>query len=171
MNHEAAVTTVLREWLTEDRGIVERVRDRGRPWRACEAMLPGGIRVIYREQPAHPFLAEYNMRIEFILPDGRKRLFELPMNTGGRTSVLVFTGITSDGSAAVQLTSGSHVEVAFDLKTLRWLDPAEMKGAVYAGAFLEEKTPLGWFPAAPQERTSSDKIKTPNSSKVRRFGE
>lgn len=161
MDHEAAVTTVLREWLSQDRGILEKVRERGLPWRSCEAMQPDGIRMIYYEQPAHLFLAEYNMRIEFILPDGRKRRFDLPMNTGGRTSVLVYTGATPDGSAAVRLVSGRHFDVAFDLKALRWVDPAKIMGAVYAGAFLEEKTLLQWFPAVPQGQEQLTNEKAP----------
>ncbi len=161
MDHEAAVTTVLREWLIEDREIAEKVRERGRPWRSCEAMLPDGIRMIYHEQPAHPFLAEYNMRIEFILPDGRKRRFDLPMNTGGRTSVLAYTGATPDGLTAIRLVSGRHFDVAFDLKTLRWIDPAKITEAIYVGAFLEEKTPLQWFPAVPQGQETPSKEKAP----------
>lgn len=147
MNHEAAVTSVLREWLSEDRGILKKAEDHGKPWRSCEAALPGGVRMIYREQPAHAFLAEYNMRVEFFLPDGRHRLFDLPPNTGGRTKVLVYTGTTSSGSSAVRLVSGAYIDIAFDLGTLRMINPKTIRGENYTGAFLEETTPLTWFPA------------------------
>lgn len=147
MNHDAAVTSTLREWLREDRGILKKTEDHGKPWRSCEAALPGSVRMIYREQPAHPFLAEYNMRVEFFLPDGRHRLFDLPPNTGGRTKVLVYTGTTSSGSSAVRLVSGAYIDIAFDLGTLRMLDPKTIRDENYTGAFLEETTPLTWFPA------------------------
>jgi hypothetical protein len=147
MNHDAAVTSVLREWLSEDRGILKKTESHGKPWRSCEAALPGGVRIIYREQSAHAFLAEYNMRVEFLLPNGRRRCFDLPMNTGGRTKVLVYTGTTSSGSAAVRLVSGAYINIAFDLGTLRMLDPKTICDETYTGAFLGETTPLTWFPA------------------------
>lgn len=146
-NLDAAVTTTLREWLIEDRGIIKKAEDHGKPWRSCEAALPGDVRMIYHEQPAHAFLAEYNMRAEFVLPDGRRRTFELPCNTGGRTKVLVYTGTTSSGSRAVRLVSGVSINIAFDLGTLRMVDPKTIRDETYIGAFLEEQTPLTWFPA------------------------
>ncbi|MFZ0615751.1 MAG: hypothetical protein WAN16_04800 [Chthoniobacterales bacterium] len=146
-NDDAAVATALREWLHQDRGILKKAGDHGKPWRSCEATLPGGVRLIYHEQPAHPFLAEYNMRAEFLLQDGRSRCFELPMNTGGRTKVLAYTGITASGSPAVHLVASPHFDIAFDLGTLRRIDPKAVIQESYAGAFLGEKTPLTWFPA------------------------
>jgi hypothetical protein len=146
-NDDVAVATALREWLHQDRGILKKVNDHGKPWRSCEATLPGGVRLIYHEQPAHPFLAEYNMRAEFLLQDGRSRCFELPMNTGGRTKVLAYTGITASESPAVHLVASPHFDIAFDLGTLRIIDPKAVRNESFAGAFLEEQTPLTWFPA------------------------
>lgn len=148
MIQEAALMTIFREWLSEDRGILKKAEDHGKPWRSCEATLPGGIRMIYHEQPAHAFLAEYNMRMEFLLPDGRHRKFDLPMNTGGRTRVLVYEGSTADGGRAIRLVSGAYINAAFDLGTLRMIDPKAVLNESYEGVFLEEKTPLTWFPSA-----------------------
>ena len=149
MENHAEVETVVAEWLGSDRGIFERLKPRGKPWRTCEAGLPGGVHLIYAEQPAHPFLAEYRMRATINLPDGRSRTFALPMNTGGRTEVLVFTGTGPGGTAALRLVSGRHFDMAFDLGSLRIFPVGEFIESAYAGAFLEVSTPLSWFPANP----------------------
>jgi len=147
LENHAEVETVVAEWLVSDRGIFEQLRPRGKPWRTCEAELPGGVRLIYSQQQAHPFLAEYKMRTTISLPDGRSRTFVLPMNTGGRTEIFVFTGTTPDGTAALRMVSGRHIDMAFDLQALRMFPVGEFKESAYAGAYLEISTPLTWFPA------------------------
>ncbi|MEI6280235.1 MAG: hypothetical protein WCQ16_12765 [Verrucomicrobiae bacterium] len=149
MENSAEVQTIIEEWLTTDRGIFGRQQEHGKPWRTCEAELPGGVRLIYSQQNAHPFLTEYRMRAAIRLPDGSARIFSLPMNTGGRTSVLVYTGATPEGTPALRMVSGKHCDMAFDLKTLRVMPAGEVRDADYAGAFLEVSTPLTWFPARP----------------------
>ena len=149
MENHAEVETVVTEWLSSDRGIFERLKPRGKPWRTCEAILPDGVSLIYAQQQAHLFLAEYDMRATINLPDGRSRTFALPMNTGGRTNVLVFTGTSPGGTAALRLASGRHFDMAFDLVSLRIFPVGEFTESAYAGAFQEVSTPLTWFPAAP----------------------
>ena len=39
--------------------------------------LPDGMVLVYREQYAHPFLAEYQMRLEIRPPGGEARHFDL----------------------------------------------------------------------------------------------
>lgn len=145
--NQAEVETSVTEWLARDREIFEHLKPRGKPWRTCEAELPGGIRLLYAQQQAHPFLAEYHMRATISLPDGRSRTFALPMNTGGRTEILVFTGTKADGSAALRMVSGRHFDMVFDLQTLRIFPAGEFKESAYAGAYLEISTPLTWFPS------------------------
>lgn len=149
MEDHAEIETLVTEWLGRDRGIFERLKSRGKPWRTCDARLPGGVGLTYAEQPAHPFLAEYHMRATINVPDGRSRTFSLPMNTGGRTKVLVFTGAAPSGTTALRLVSGRHFNMAFDLGSLRIFPVGEFTESAYAGAFLEVSTPLTWFPADP----------------------
>lgn len=146
MENHAEVETIVTEWLTQDREIFERVKPQGKAWRTCEAHLPG-VNLIYSQQPVHPFLAEYNMRVSIGLPDGRSRMFSLPMNTGGRTQILVYTGTTSQGGPALRMVSGQHFDMAFDLEALRIFPVGEFQESAYAGAFLEVSTPLTWFPS------------------------
>lgn len=147
MENHAEVETVVAEWLVSDRGIFELLKPGGKLWQTCEAELPGGIRLIYSQQHAHSFLAEYKMRTTISLSDGRSRTFVLPMNTGGRTEILVFTGTTPDGTAALRMVSGRHFDMAFDLRALRIFPVGEFNESAYAGAYLEISTPLTWFPA------------------------
>jgi hypothetical protein len=45
------------------------------------------------------------------------------------------------------LVASPHFDIAFDLGTLRIIDPKAVRNESFAGAFLEEQTPLTWFPA------------------------
>jgi len=99
---------------------------------------------------AHPFLAEYDQQL--IVYGGTERFgkklatLDLHMNTGGRTSVEIYTS----GNEAVYLRDrfGTH---AIDLATLSvaMLHKAEMPlESTFIGGFSGESYPLKFIPAA-----------------------
>lgn len=112
----------------QDRGLFTRshLMARGiQDWRTCEVPLPEDTVLTYYQKSAHPFLAEYDMRLR-IAPKGEPaRRFVLPMNTGGRTAILVSTGRLADGTPAVRLDAGQHFNLAFRLRDLRWVSVAD----------------------------------------------
>ncbi|MCX7869699.1 MAG: hypothetical protein N2322_07080, partial [Terrimicrobiaceae bacterium] len=87
----AMAESALREWIGEGRDPF-RVSGSDRGWRECSADLGEGVRLVYQQRSAHPFLAEYEMRVLLSGPQEATRRFVLPVNTGGRTQVLVFEG-------------------------------------------------------------------------------
>jgi hypothetical protein len=56
------------------------------PWTELKITLSDPeIEIFYFQQPAHPFLAEYNRKIIFKTPIGQTDTINMFMNTGGRT--------------------------------------------------------------------------------------
>jgi hypothetical protein len=113
-------------------------------WETCEARLPDGTVLTYRQQQAHPFLAEYHMILSIRPPEGPERDFVLPMNTGGRTAILVRTGTFGDGVPAVRLDAGRHFDLAFTLRDPRIVPAESVRDERPAGAFTGVSTPLRW---------------------------
>jgi hypothetical protein len=74
-------------WDTTDEWSIE-----NEPWNAVSIPIPDEtLEVIYWEQHAHPFLAEYYRKIE-IKPQGKEpSTLEMPVNTGGQTLINVYT--------------------------------------------------------------------------------
>ncbi len=150
--HGAEVRSMLEPWIASRGGLFRPshlYQSRGdRTWEACEIVLPDGSALVYRQQLAHAFLAEYHMRVE-IRPagGGAARDFFLPMNTGGRTAILVSTGKTAGGEAAVLLDGGRHFQTAFTLANPRMISPESVLEPIPFGAFTGVKSPLRWASA------------------------
>lgn len=152
MEHGAEVRSLLEPWLAEKNGLIAPSKlfqsHDDSTWEACETTLPDGSVLIYRQQPAHPFLAEYNMRVEIRPPGAEKgREFFLPMNTGGRTAILVEIGKTAEGFPVVRLDAGRHFNQAFTLREPRMIPPEAVLEAAPLGAFSGVKSALRWVSA------------------------
>ncbi len=152
MDQAAEVRSVLEPWLASQDGLLapSSLYDsrNDSTWTSSETKLPDGTLLVYRQQHAHLFLAEYHMRLEIRPPDGAARDFFLPMNTGGRTAILVDLGKLEDGTPAVRLKAGRHFDLGFTLDDPRMIPPAEVREAVPLGAFTGVKTPLRWVSAS-----------------------
>ncbi len=147
MEQGAEVRSVLEEWLAQDRGVLARSASTAcgtRGWQSCEATLPDGTVFTYFQKSAHPFLAEYDMRLAIRPPGEKGREFVLPMNTGGRTAIFVSTGRSADGTPAVHVDGGRHFNAAFLLRGPRFIDPAGVLDQTPVGAFVGISTPLRW---------------------------
>lgn len=145
--HGEAVRTEINEILSErSGGLLEPEKSSGN-WETCTTRLPDGSTLTYSQQLAHPFLAEYNMRVTIERVDGKKREFSLPMNTGGRTAVFVHTGTTASGESAIRMSASRHFDVSFDLTKPAFIDVDKVLDPVLLGAFLQISTPLQWFSA------------------------
>lgn len=145
----AAAKTAVLEAIREDEFLRPR-EAHGPEWRRVETKLADGTRIAYLERAAHPFLAEYHMRVGITPAGGTERVFELPMNTGGRTAVFVSSGRTTDGRSAVRLTS-QHFDSVFTLSPSGWAEVSDFQDGREEGAFLAVHTPLAWFPAGDAE--------------------
>jgi len=151
MDHGAEVRSILEPWLASQDGLLAPsvlfASRNDATWTACETLLPDGTTLIYHEQQAHPFLAEYHMRLEIRPPGGEARDFFLPMNTGGRTAILVDTGSTADGTPAIHVKTGHHFDLGFTLRDPRMIPAAAVNDAAPVGAFTGVKTRLRWASA------------------------
>ena len=89
------------------------------------------------------------MRVEIRPPGAEKgREFFLPMNTGGRTAILVEIGKTAEGIPVVRLDAGRHFDQAFMLgDEPRMIPPEAVLGAAPLGAFSGVKSSLRWVSA------------------------
>ncbi len=147
MEQGAEVRSVLEEWFVQDHGVLAQSASAARGkggWQSCEATLTDGTVLTYFQKSAHPFLAEYDMRLAIRAPGEKGREFVLPMNTGGRTAIFVSTGTTADGTPAVHVDGGRHFNAAFLLRGPRFIDPAGVLDQTPAGAFVGISTPLRW---------------------------
>jgi hypothetical protein len=123
-------------------------------WESCEARLPDGTILTYRQQLAHAFLAEYHMILSIRPPGGPERDFVLPMNTGGRTAILVGTGTLGDGAPAVRLDAGRHFDLAFTLRDPRIVPVESLRDERPAGAITGVSTRLRWVAGdTPEDRS------------------
>lgn len=157
MDHGAEVRSILEPWLASQDGLLAPSAlfssRNDRTWTACEAVLPDGTTLIYRERQAHPFLAEYHMWLEIRPPVGKARDFFVPMNTGGRTAILVGMGSTADGIPAVHVNAGRHFNLGFTLNDPQMIPGAMVNDSVPIGAFTGVKTRLRWVSATnPDDR-------------------
>ena len=142
----AIAESAVREWIGEKRGPF-RLKKENQRWESCTAQLGEGARLVFEQSSAHPFLAEYYMRISLTSPAGLTRRFVLPMNTGGRTQVLVFEGHIPSGDRALRLTSPPHFDAAFLLDGPCWLFPIPEAEWQFLGAFLQTQRHLAWAAA------------------------
>lgn len=151
MAHNAEVRSILEPWLASQDGLLAPsvlfASRNDATWTACETLLPDGTTLIYREQQAHPFLAEYHMRLEIRPPGGEARDFFLPMNTGGRTAILVGVGSTADGTPAIRVNAGRHFDLGFTLRDPRMISAASVGAEIPVGAFTGVKMRLRWASA------------------------
>jgi len=145
--HSAMAESALREWIGTGRAPF-RADEKERGWKSAAAPLAGGVRLLYEQRPVHLLLAEYDMRMTLSTPEGTFRRFVLPMNTGGRTQVLVFEGRTPEGGRALRLSSPPHFDAAFNLEPLRWIEVSAAGEWKFLGAFLETHAPLAWVSAS-----------------------
>lgn len=147
----AEIRSILEPWLASQNGLLAPsamfASRNDATWTACETVLPDGTTLIYREQLAHPFLAEYQMRLEIRPPEGEARDFLLPMNTGGRTAILVDTGSSTDGTPAVRVNAGRHFDLAFTLRNPRIIPAESVGNTTPLGAFTGVRTRLRWASA------------------------
>lgn len=151
MAHGAEVRSILEPWLASQDGLLAPsalfASRNDATWTACETVLPDGTTLIYREKQAHLFLAEYYMRLEIRPPGGEARDFLLPMNTGGRTAILVGVGSTADGAPAIRVNAGRHFDLGFTLRDPRMIPAASVGPETPVGAFTGVKTRLRWASA------------------------
>lgn len=148
MGDGAEARSLIDPWLAGQDGLLEAsalYASRGDgTWESAEAALPDGTVITYHQQLAHPFLAEYHMRLGIRPPGGEEREFFLPMNTGGRTATLVGLGTAPDGTPAVRVNAGRHFDLGFTLRDPRMIASSSVRDEVPAGAFVAISTRLRW---------------------------
>ncbi len=107
--------------------------------------------VILEERPTHPFLAEYEYRLQIFHSEGRdggyRGTVDLIPNSGGRTFLCLFT-LTAVDRAPVLEVADRVVTSIVDLRGLRRL-PHTPPGYErrFVGAFVEEALPLRFVPS------------------------
>lgn len=141
----AAARTIVGEALPLSEGFLRAKRSPPGTWRNIETVLGDGTVLTYSELPAHPFLAEYFMKVRIASPGADARTFDLPMNTGGRTAVFVSSGKLGDGTPALRVSS-RNFDAVFTTSPPGWANNTEFQEDSEEGAFLGLKQPLAWFP-------------------------
>ncbi len=107
--------------------------------------------VILEERPTHPFLAEYEYRLQIFHSEGRdggyRGTVDLIPNSGGRTFLCLFA-LTAVDRAPVLEVADRVVTSIVDLQGLRRL-PNTPPGYErrFVGAFVEEAQPLRFVPS------------------------
>jgi len=107
--------------------------------------------VILDERPTHPFLAEYEYRLQIFHSEGRdgeyRGTVDLIPNSGGRTFLCLFA-LTAVDRAPVLEVADRVVTSIVDLQGLRRL-PNTPPGyeRSFVGAFVEEAQPLRFVPS------------------------
>jgi hypothetical protein len=148
MEDGAEIRSLLEPWLAGQKGLLEEsalyASRSDRSWESCEAVLSDGTVLTYHQQQAHLFLAEYHMRLGIRPLGGEEREFFLPMNTGGRTAILVKTGTAPDGTPAARVDAGRHFDLGFTLRNPRMIPAGSVRDETIAGAFTSVSTPLRW---------------------------
>lgn len=115
--------------------------DSGSGWKRVSGDLPGGLgKITLIRKGAHPFLAEYDRKIELDLPGMEPQTLSLPMNTGGRTCIQVF--LIEQGEERFVRLAGSSLDMVISLEDFRFCDRAKYPEGKFVGAFMAVVSPL-----------------------------
>ena len=87
----------------------------------------------------HPFLAEYNRKLEIHLSGKKAKTIRLQMNTGGRTNVRVFL-VEEEGEKLIRLADHAHLNVLISLDTMRFAPQSVFPEGRVIGAFMAVTT-------------------------------
>ena len=107
--------------------------------------------VLLEERGTHPFLAEYDYRLQVFHSDDRYGEYhgtvDLMTNPGGRTSLCLYSLTAADRSPLLEVADRMETSIV-DLQARRRL-PSAPKGYErrFVGAFVEEAYPLRFVPA------------------------
>ncbi len=107
--------------------------------------------VLLEERGTHPFLAEYDYRLQVFHSDDRygeyRGTVDLMTNPGGRTSLCLYSLTAADRSPLLEVADRMETSIV-DLQARRRL-PSAPKGYErrFVGAFVEEAYPLRFVPA------------------------
>jgi len=117
--------------------------------------------VILEERPAHPFLAEYDYRLQVFYSEDRageyRGTVDLIPNSGGRTFLCLFTLTAVDRGPVLEVADRVVTSIV-DLQAVRRLPnaPAGYERR-FIGAFVEEGVPLRFVPAQIEPRCPPDR--------------
>ena len=99
---------MVREWNPEDE-----------PWTFIEFEIKEiDIKIKYGQQSIHPFLAEYNRRIQFSINNESTDTLDMFINSGGRTLIELFY----DKKERQLIMEDSFGKYFFDLKTMTYYE-------------------------------------------------
>jgi len=107
--------------------------------------------VILEEKPAHPFLAEYDYRLQVFYSEKRygeyRGTVDLALNPGGRTFLCLYSLTAADRAPLLEVADREETSIV-DLPTQRRLASAP-RGYErrFLGAIVEQAPPLRFVPA------------------------
>jgi len=107
--------------------------------------------VILEERPTHPFLAEYDYRLQVFYSEARygeyRGTVDLTINPGGRTFLCLYSLTATDRAPLLEVADRMETSIV-DLQAHRRL-PRAPQGYErrFVGAFVEEAYPLRFVPA------------------------
>jgi len=107
--------------------------------------------VILEERPAHPFLAEYDYRLQVFYSENRFGEYhgtvDLMVNPGGRTFLCLYSLTAADRAPLLEVADRMETSIV-DLQAHRRLASARQGyERRFLGAFVEEAPPLRFVPA------------------------
>ncbi len=117
--------------------------------------------VILEERPAHPFLAEYDYRLQVFHSEDRageyRGTVDLIPNPGGRTFLCLYSITAADRAPLLEVADRMETSIV-DLDAHRRL-PMTPRGYErrFLGAFVEESYPLRFVSAQTEPTCSADR--------------
>jgi len=97
---------LIKEWNPENE-----------PWTFCKIELKEiGLTIHYSQQSIHPFLAEYNRKIQFVTKSSKTDTLDMAINSGGRTLIKVYYNKKNN----LIIMEDSFGGYYFDLSTLEY---------------------------------------------------
>ncbi len=117
--------------------------------------------VILEERPVHPFLAEYDYRLQVFYSEDRygeyRGTVDLVINPGGRTFLCLYSLTAANRAPLLEVADRLETSIV-DLQAHRRL-PRAPKGYKrrFVGAFVEEAYPLRFVPAQIEPICPSDR--------------
>jgi hypothetical protein len=106
--------------------------------------------VILEERAIHPFLAEYDYRLQVFASDERDGGFrgtvDLRTNPGGRTHLCLFSLTSSSGAFLLEVVDRNQASLV-DLEALSLVaDTSLTPERLFLGSFAEDAPPLRFLP-------------------------
>jgi hypothetical protein len=118
------------------------------PWNFVEFELTAlKLKINYGQQSIHPFLAEYNRKIQFLTENQSTDTLDMSLNWGGRTLIKIYL----DSVKSLLIMEDSFGRYFFDLNTFEYSEKLEeftpYENKEYLGQINGKDYPLVFEPA------------------------